>query len=862
MAKPTERLGGSHARRVAYRFLTRLLRIRWLWWGPRRPRAFVYGATALLVVSGALLTGRLVTLDGVERECAERPFTCSMATSFISTAAIASVVSLVWIGGVSQWRALRYYRARIAADPGESLALPLPAQEGPIRRDAFLYAVVEELRSSGRTEPVLIEADSGTGKTMTLSELAQVISSRGLVPVVCTFRARHVAQPPEDALKTALVSAIDPLLTSPDHGDKIWRRLRRSGQLVLLVDALDEAVFPDEAPSNVAVRRLFDRLAQMGRTVVTSRPHVVPAAVDCSRFELPGLALDEAFRLAQHHAGPAGAALVERGAIERVQAHETPFFATLLGRLAASGAAVVVPSGSVDRARLVVLDRVVESCPAGARSTLSAVALGLLALERYEAPVPVLNDWCRRTLGAKPLAMDALALAQEADLLRARQTSAGEVISFAHPILLPAFASHELPAQWPVLDAVLASSPMPEAHAAITWAALRDGVSSWVARLRAEPEERWRVTLDIARICSAADHLLPDDFVDRVTGHLMPVAGQHELIDVACRARMPWALDLLAYLLTESSDYGVRWRAAEAISTYDPGAARVWAWPRERVEALAAVPGAERGLALQEGVLWFGPSLTANGTPAWMASVADLVTQASVADCPGALGAESSLAQGLKLAAYNGRGVDVDLIAWVASNARFWFARMEAALAVGFLGGQDASRLDPVLTAVSADRHPLVRAAGRLARDAVVSGNPFRHVWLNEQTALQEPIATLDPGPTLVLGDVVLLLNLSNNADQARRDRNGKAVTIPHCMSDAKARSALEPASEGCPPSCPFGLCPYRPAAADHWSRGSLPESFCRSVRHAATEVGPPEWYRGSTRSYIAFWRTMERHEH
>ena len=139
-------------RRALFDLQGRVLRTPLLWWRPRRRRV-VLGVLAIAVVLGGLVAvERATSVDEVEEACGERPFTCSMATSFMSTAVVALVLSLVWVGGLSQRRALRRYRARLVAAPGD--ALGLVSDMGPDRaigRRRFSRTVLDELRSRAAT---------------------------------------------------------------------------------------------------------------------------------------------------------------------------------------------------------------------------------------------------------------------------------------------------------------------------------------------------------------------------------------------------------------------------------------------------------------------------------------------------------------------------------------------------------------------------------------------------------------------------------------------------------------------------------------------------------------------------------------
>ncbi|MGH9212647.1 MAG: NACHT domain-containing protein [Acidimicrobiales bacterium] len=874
MAQPMERRRRWRgSRRLVHRVRTRLLRSRLLWWGPRRRRVLGAIGIGLAVVVLAAVGLRASADTDVDDACAERPVACSLATNLGSSALLALVVSIVWVGGFGQRRALRHYRRRLTSDPGALLDLPVSMSDGRVfQRQALTTAMLEDLRSSARGDPLVIEGDTGTGKSVALCELARDLSERRLVPVLATLRATPLSRSVEDQTKAVFWSLVDPLLWSTDHADRIWRRLRRSGRLVFLLDGLDEALLPGSpSAADIAMQRFFSTLASAGRTVVTCRPHLVPPTAACSRFAIPDLALDEALQVVQQRAGSHGpldghllSETVE--ALKRTGAEQCPFFADLIGQVLASGRSLGAVPETTDRARVAVLDRAYDDLPVGLRPALERLAGDLLRLGRYEARLSSVMG--PDDPQVQPvLSFDVLEQAVALDVLRTRELAREETVRFSHPILVAYFAALAM-ATGPVdaaaaADAVVnfAASPLPEADQAVVWAASRGDARAWLARLDGGTRTDGRTAVAAVRICDAAGLGLPHWLRRWVeTGPLPATPQQHQLLAIAAQSRETWAVNVLLKLQERSQDYGVRW--ASAIHLGERGEnSTVTRWARATVNKIATAPETDRGLLLQEGLLWFGPSVAGDRDlpdEHWMTVVAGHVRAVSDLDVPGALGAESSLAQGLKLAARLRRPVDAVLFEPTVRRARFWFARLEACLGLGYLA--DDHRSDPVarplLRHARQDPHPLVRAAAQLASRCWSSGSSHGLVWLNEHAAVNKPHSWLTPDAILLLADTVVLLNLSNNATQAQRDANGRRTDLPKCLAAEAARPALT--GEGCADGCEFGLCPYDRASPDRWSRGNFPEAFCRSVRNAVDAVGAPPWYRGSGSTYLAFWRTLE----
>lgn len=165
--------------------------------------------------------------------------------------------------------------------------------------------------------------------------------------------------------------------------------------------------------------------------------------------------------------------------------------------------------------------------------------------------------------------------------------------------------------------------------------------------------------------------------------------------------------------------------------------------------------------------------------------------------------------------------------------------------------------------------HPLVKAAGKMARRTLQTRRPDRFLWIDENgTASQigsetssprQPRlhnlwippsrgwSTLDPGAQQLLADVLVLLTLTeergDRPDDARSrltraDRTERPL-LPPCL--ARDRAPLDPAQalvteasrslpgSNCADGCPFEMCPYPPKGPQ--CRTELNELFCIQQR-------------------------------
>jgi hypothetical protein len=328
-------------------------------------------------------------------------------------------------------------------------------------------------------------------------------------------------------------------------------------------------------------------------------------------------------------------------------------------------------------------------------------------------------------------------------------------------------------------------------------------------------------------------------------------------------AAEPPLLQTLLHLLTDDT-YAIRWESARVLAAIGDAGGVLQSW-LDRIASNSKNKQfrADNPLCLQEGALWFGPSLCdpENSTP-FARSFSELfenVKQACNNEEPGCRGAESSLAQGLKLAAVNGGSpIDPDRLRFATTQARFWFARFEATLAMGYLSARGRHEMEPALEGQEHDPHPFVRAAARAVSNVIEGDRPAERIWINEEEALSVAASVLRPDSLLLLADVALTLSLCSRGSQEQRDKNALRSDLPLCVRSGHDRFRLLSKAQ-CPNECGFNVCPFQHTAVSYWNRGPFPEAFCRDVRHAVSRVGPPPWYSGSTRSYLAIWIQIER---
>lgn len=176
--------------------------------------------------------------------------------------------------------------------------------------------------------------------------------------------------------------------------------------------------------------------------------------------------------------------------------------------------------------------------------------------------------------------------------------------------------------------------------------------------------------------------------------------------------------------------------------------------------------------------------------------------------------------------------------------------------------------------------HPLVRAAGQMARQALQTRRPDRFLWIDEAemvsqigsetSSLREPRlhnlwippsrgwSTLDPGAQQLLADVLVLLTLTDERGdrpeeselRLKRVDRDEPPLLPPCLAEDRrpldAKRALvsdAPRSlpgSNCTDGCPFELCPYPPKGPQ--CRTEMSELFCIQQRSMLNTLQLQAW--------------------
>jgi hypothetical protein len=362
---------------------------------------------------------------------------------------------------------------------------------------------------------------------------------------------------------------------------------------------------------------------------------------------------------------------------------------------------------------------------------------------------------------------------------------------------------------------------------------------------------------------------------DRITTASGPALGVSGLRDAVEALTLPDHPGRERHLLTalHSSSFQVRLSVAIALI-------RLGMWELIEKSAQQWLAKAESpsstGVQHQLGLaLWFCPHLASVSPSGRGDSLYSRGLRLASADDSNPLMFEVSLARGFKLAAWARPDLPVDAraIELLRARPRFWYSRVCLVHAIGIRAASTPERLAVTDSAVSggaeqtlrsscADPHPLTREAAEVTRNAVSAGSPVvSFCWLSESDMGRSRTQMSDETMRL-LGDVSLLLNLIYCAEPwSEREWRllGTSDELPSCISRPAHR--IRYMTSGCPPDCPFLLCPYPTPSRRPRGRGELSAAFCRTQAEIAQRLGPAPWHAGrSAASQVDFWLYAEQH--
>jgi hypothetical protein len=194
------------------------------------------------------------------------------------------------------------------------------------------------------------------------------------------------------------------------------------------------------------------------------------------------------------------------------------------------------------------------------------------------------------------------------------------------------------------------------------------------------------------------------------------------------------------------------------------------------------------------------------------------------------------------------------------------------------------------LRAAKDRQHPFVAEAGKLAVQALKTGQPERFLWIDESGIVSSVgsrathatsyrkhhlwippsagWAALDPRAQQLVADVLLVLNLAERGQAAGaielRLRRVGGTDLPPCLTQDRDR--LDPGrtvgglytapGSNCMPGCHFRLCPYPPRGEQPY-RSELSEAFCRGQQTLVNRRFIAPWQTSPRSDLKHFWEHM-----
>src|SRR5258708_5031080 len=274
-------------------------------WRSRRLLRLVTALTAVAVLIFVLWLAWVVYLFFVrggpsgavldpDRRCSSLGFSCGILTNVLASGALVALASSFVL-----WRLFglqRRYRVKALQASRDLVPTAGAIIDKVVGRDDLCKAVMADLHDRG-SRPHVIVGGVGTGKTAVLVRLTELLAEKHAIPVPIRLRDATTELDFESMARDRFLSEVNPGLISAAEGEKIWRRLRGDGKIIVLADGLEEAIIGTSAEperDNIireAIRRAHKQHLPL---VIASRPHDPLRATDAAIVNLEPLSYEAA----------------------------------------------------------------------------------------------------------------------------------------------------------------------------------------------------------------------------------------------------------------------------------------------------------------------------------------------------------------------------------------------------------------------------------------------------------------------------------------------------------------------------------------------------------------------------------------
>jgi hypothetical protein len=294
-----------------------------------------------------------------DRRCAALGFSCGIATNILASGVLVALASTFLLSRLFGLQ--RRYRARAREESRELVRTAGAIIDQVVGRDELCMAVMTDLHDRG-SRPHVIVGGVGTGKTAVLVRLTEFLAEKHAIPVPIRLRDATTELDFESMARDRFLSEVNPGLISAAEGEKIWRRLRGDGKIIVLADGLEEAIVGTSAEPErdnmirEAIRRAHKQHLPL---VIASRPHDPLRATDAAIVNLEPLSYEAALA----YIGSDGTSEDERRLawiVETAEVVEAPLYLQITRELhvkgllepTSAGQQGVVDTRGVDRSKL------------------------------------------------------------------------------------------------------------------------------------------------------------------------------------------------------------------------------------------------------------------------------------------------------------------------------------------------------------------------------------------------------------------------------------------------------------------------------------------------------------------------------
>jgi NACHT domain len=867
----------------------------------------------LLIVSLLVFVGFLVFKPQADTFCDDHRVGCSLTTGFVSTGVAVLVGYLVLFGWTIQ-KAGRYYR-RLARGTPERLMPTSPRVRASdiVGREHLAETVARESSFARNGAPILVVGEAGSGKTTFLLRLTQHLAEIGFVPVDVRLRGTSLPLNFRQLAQDEFVRRIDPVVRAETDAKRVWRKLCTQGAVVVLADGLDDVALdlPRRERDHVIRAALLDARNEQLPVVATTRPESVPLAASASLFELAPLEELEALEYVAKRAALGDpedrkrvADIVSAGQITHSplylnvisalfrlkqlpgdvgQAKELLLVELLDAWIGLLGQGSLRPEVEVEAfQRKRILERL--SAAAYAMTLGTTAEMNLSQLENMLSNMAVSGAGRDIETG---LMVDG---ANQLELIDTHVLEKDISIQFNHAITQAYFTSrylqHNRDATAPLLDEAgsdaLEAIIMSAAKSPDDAAATVSGLLTRAKTLDGDSALSFRIGAHTLTAISKA-HALSGQAASAIIADWTLATPRSRLAAVR---RLEGRRDAdsfeILHSATRDASYRVRWAAAQAIiaagsqsylalsdqfaSTLGQAEVANWReWTEDEthdISVLAWILPAIGGDAAAE---------IAEAIDAQLTRLTNLVPDGMPP------GTEASLAQGYKICALTyPRASPSKGAASLLSRCSFWYSRITLLHALCISGIANDNERTAALTqmrrtAQNKNEHPLVREGARLCVKALKERDWHPYIWGDESALIAQSASGLATETAVLVGDIVLLLNLTEQGItkeevEERKDRTYGRKDIPYCLGASRDRSGQ--LFHRCDERCPFDLCPYPRSAELVQARGEFSQAFCehqiellarsRGLRHLLNRIRPARWSRTSRVARRHFWEAMQ----